>query len=138
MRSTSPGRSRFACPAVNKEDLVLHQVHWTKLTADVTASVVSLALIWKGHRRLGLTVHLGVPVLASAVLLRADTEPLRSTRRGRYVLKHMPVAVQTVRLAGDAVMTIGAWRRNGLVIAVGTLVVVAGWSHGLVVGRSKR
>ena len=121
-----------------KEDLVLHQVHWAKLTADVTASVVSLALIWKGHRRLGLSIHLGPPVLASAVLLRADTERLRSTRRGRYVLKHMPVAAQTVRLAGDAVMTIGAWRRNGPVIAVGTLVVVSGWSHGLVASRSRR
>ena len=124
---------------MNKEDLVLHQVHWAKLTADVTASVVSLALIWRGHRRLGLTIHLGLPVLASAVLLlRADTERLRSTRRGRYVLKHMPVAAQTVRLAGDAVMTIGAWRRNWLVVAVATLVVVAGWSHGLVAGRSRR
>src|ERR1700739_1559558 len=99
MQSTSQGRSRFACPAMNKEDLVLHQVHWAKLTADVTASVVSLALIWRGHRRLGLTIHLGLPVPASAVLLlRADPERLRSTRRGRYVLKHMPVAAQTVRL----------------------------------------
>jgi len=122
---------------MTKEDLVLHQVHWAKLTADVTASVVSLALIWKGHRRLGLAIHLGIPVLASAVLLRADIEQLRSTRRGRYVLKHMPVAAQTVRLAGDAVMTIGAWRRNRLVIAAGTVVVVAGWSHGLVVSSRR-
>jgi hypothetical protein len=29
-------------------------------------------------------------------------------------------------------MTVGAWRRNGRVIAMGTLIVVAGWSHGLV------
>jgi hypothetical protein len=120
---------------MNKEDLLLHQVHWAKLVADVATSGVSLALIWKGHRRLGLSIHFGIPVLASAVLLRADIGPLRSTRRGRYVLKHMPPAAQTVRLAGDGVMTIGAWRRNGLVIAVGTLVVVAGWSHGLVAGR---
>ena len=123
---------------MNKDDLVLHQVHWAKLTADVAASVASLALIWKGRRKLGLTIHFCIPVFASAVLMGADTGPLRSTRRGRYVLEHMPVAAQAVRLAGDAVMTIGAWRRNGLVIAVGTLVVVAGWSHGLAVGRCRR
>jgi hypothetical protein len=123
---------------MNKDDLVLHQVHWAKLTADVAASIVSLTLIWKGHRRLGLIVHLGTRVLASAVLLRADTQTLRSTRRGKYVLEHMPVAAQAVRLAGDAVMTIGARRRNGPVIAIGTLVVVAGWSHGLVAGRHGR
>jgi hypothetical protein len=122
---------------MNKDDLVLHQVHWAKLTADVAASIVSLTLIWNGHRRLGLIVHLGTPVLASAVLLRADTQTLRSTRRGQYVLEHMPVAAQAVRLAGDAVMTIGVWRRNGPVIAIGTLVVVAGWSHGLVAGRQR-
>jgi hypothetical protein len=123
---------------MNKDDLVLHQVHWAKLTADVAASVGSLALIWTGHRRLGLTIHLGIPVLASAVLMRADTGPLRLTRRGRYVLEHMPVAAQAVRLAGDTVMIVGAWRRNGVVIAAGTVVVVAGWSHGLAVGRSGR
>ena len=123
---------------MNKDDLVLHQVHWAKLTADVAASVGSLVLIWKGHRRLGLTIHLGIPVLASAVLMRADTGALRLTRRGRYVLEHMPVAAQAVRLAGDAVMTIGAWRRNGVVIGAGAVVVVAGWSHGLAVGRSGR
>jgi hypothetical protein len=123
---------------MNKDDLVLHQVHWAKLTADVAACVGSLALIWKGHRTLGLTVHLGIPIIASAVLMRADTGPLRLTRRGRYVLEHMPVAAQGVRLTGDAVMTIGAWRRNGAVIAAGTVVVVAGWSHGLAVGRRRR
>jgi hypothetical protein len=123
---------------MNKDDLVLHQVHWAKLTADVAASVASLALIWKGHRRLGLFIHLCIPVLASAVLMSADTGPLRSTRRGGYVLKHMPPAAQAVRLAGDAVMTIGAWRRNLLVIAAGTLVVVAGWSRGLAVGHYRR
>jgi hypothetical protein len=44
----------------------------------------------------------------------------------------MPAAAQAVRLEGDAVMTVGAWRRNGRVIAIGTLIVVAGWSHGLI------
>ena len=117
---------------MNKEDLALHQVHWAKLGADGAASIVSLILIWNGYRVLGLTVHFLTPPLASAALLRADTNALRSTRRGRYVLKHMPAAAQAVRLAGDAVMTVGAWRRNGRVIAMGTLIVVAGWSHGLV------
>jgi hypothetical protein len=121
---------------MNKEGLLLHQVHCAKLCADVAASIVSLALIWKGHRRLGLIVHLGIPVLASAVLLRADTETLRSTRRGKYVLKHMPPAAQAVRLVGDAVMTVGAVRRDIFVIAIGTLVVVVGWSHGAVLGHS--
>jgi hypothetical protein len=117
---------------MNTEDLVLHQVHWAKLAADGGASIVSLALIWHGRRILGLIVHFLVPAIASAALLRADATRLRSTRRGRYVLNHMPAGAQAVRLAGDAVMTVGAWRHNGLLIGAGTLIVIAGWSHGLI------
>jgi hypothetical protein len=117
---------------MSKDELLLHQVHWTKLTADGTASIVSLVLIWTGHRVVGLIVHFVIPAVASAVLLRTDTRPLRSTRRGRYVLQHMPPVAQAVRLAGDAVMTVGAWRRSGFLIIAGLLIVIAGWSHGLI------
>jgi len=116
---------------MSKDEFVLHQVHWTKLAADGTASIVSLVLIWTGHRIVGLIVHFVPPIVASALLQRADTSPLRSTRRGRYVLEHMPPVAQAVRLVGDAVMTVGAWRRNGFLIAMGALIVLAGWSHGM-------
>ena len=118
---------------MNTEDLALHQIHWAKLAADAAAEIVSLPLIWTGHRTIGLVVHFLTPAIASAALLRADTTRLRSTRRGRYALKHMPPAAQAVRLAGDAVTTVGAWQRNGFLIAAGAVIVVAGWSHGLVV-----
>jgi hypothetical protein len=117
---------------VSKDELLLHQVHWTKLTADGTASIVSLVLIWTGHRIVGLIVHFVTPAVASAVLLRTDTSPLRSTRRGRYVLEHMPPVAQAVRLVGDAIMTVGAWRRSGYLIITGLLIVIPGWSHGLI------
>jgi hypothetical protein len=118
---------------MNTEDLVLHQIHWAKLAADAAAEIVSLPLIWTGRPTTGLVVHFLTPAIASAALLHADTTRLRSTRRGRYVLAHMPPAAQAVRLAGDAVMTAGAWQRNGFLIAAGALIVIAGWSHGLVV-----
>jgi hypothetical protein len=114
----------------NREEIVLHQVHWAKLAADVGASIVSLRLIWTGRRRIGLAVHFLVPVAASAALLRADTAALRDTRRGRYVLENMPPSAQAVRLAGDAVMTAGAWWRSRLLIVFGGLIVAAGWSFG--------
>ena len=118
---------------MNKDELVLHQAHWAKLAADGTASIVSLVLIWTGHRIVGLIVHFVTPAVASAALLRVDTSRLRSTRRGRYVLKHMPPVAQAVRLAGDALMTVGAWRRCGPLIVAGAVIVIAGWSQGLFV-----
>ena len=44
----------------------------------------------------------------------------------------MPPAAQAVRFAGDAVMTVGAWQRDGLLVAAGALTVSAGWSHGVI------
>jgi hypothetical protein len=43
----------------------------------------------------------------------------------------MPPAAQAVRLAGDAVMAYGAWRRRPGVMAAGLAAVALGWSHGL-------
>lgn len=118
---------------MNEEDLVLHQIRWAKLAADAGAELVSLPLIWTGRRTPGLVVHFLMPAVASVALLRADNTRLRSTRRGKYVLEHMPPSAQAVRLAGDVVMTFGAWRRDALLVAAGVVVVVAGWSHGLIV-----
>jgi hypothetical protein len=40
--------------------------------------------------------------------------------------------MQAVRLAGDVVVTIGARRWQPGLMAVGLMIVIAGWSHGLV------
>jgi len=64
-------------------------------------------------------------------------EPLRETAAGRYLLAHMPPSAVAVRLAGDVVMAVGSWRRRPLWIALGLLVVAAGWSQGLIDGGQK-
>jgi hypothetical protein len=124
---------------VNNDSLLLHQVHWAKLGADTSASVVSLALIWSGHRSAGVAIHLAAPVAGStAVLALADMDRLRHTMRGRYALAHMPPRAQAVRLLGDSVMTIGAWKRDPGLVAAGLTLVAAGWSFGLSGSRWRR
>jgi hypothetical protein len=59
---------------------------------------------------------------------------LRQHPAGRYVLAHMPPAAEAVRLAGDAVMTYGTWRRRPAVVVAGLALVGLGWSHGLGAG----
>ena len=89
-------------------------------------------LLWRRQLAWGLVLHILPPVLASAAVLRwADLEALRGRRFGRYVLAHMPPVAQGVRLAGDAMMTYGAWRRRPAAVAAGLTVVGLGWSHGL-------
>ena len=112
------------------EKLIVHQVHPAKIGADVTASLVSNALLWRGRPRAALAVRLLLPAAGSlAVLTLADLDALAQTPRGRYVLAHMPPSAQAVRLAGDALMGLGVHRRSVVLLGAGAAVIAAGWSH---------
>lgn len=113
------------------EGALLHQVHPAKIGADVTASIVSNVLLWREKPRTAVAVRCVLPIAGSAAVLGlADLDALARTRRGRYVLAHMPPAAQAARLAGDALMGLGAYRRSPTLFAAGAAVVLLGWSHG--------
>ncbi len=110
----------------------VHQVHGAKIGADVGAAIVSNVLLWRERPAAAMAVRVLVPVAASGVVLAlADLDGLSRTRRGRYVLAHMPASAQAVRLAGDALMGLGAYRRSAPLLLAGAAVIGAGWSHGL-------
>lgn len=112
------------------EGALLHQVHPAKIGADVTASIVSNILLWRERPVTAVAVRYVLPIAGSAaVLAMADLDALARTRRGRYVLAHMPPSAQAARLAGDALMGFGAYRRSPALFAAGAAVVVLGWSH---------
>jgi hypothetical protein len=123
-------------PVSLRQALLVSQVHPAKLTADISASLISLTLLWRGYRRTGMIVHYGLPMVGSAaVLVTADLDRLATTTAGRYVRDHMPPAAQAVRLAGDALTVWGARRRSRGLIALGLAVVVLGWCHRLLPTR---
>lgn len=112
------------------DGVLIHQVHAAKISADVTASIVSNVLLWKSRPMAAMVVRTVVPVASSvAVLGLADLDVLVRTRRGRYVLVHMPPSAQAVRLAGDALMGLGAHRRSSALLVAGAAVIAIGWSH---------
>jgi hypothetical protein len=112
------------------DKVLLHQAHPAKIAADVTASVVSDVLLWKARPKAALAVRVLLPVTGSlAVLGLADLDALASTARGRYVLAHMPPTAQALRLAGDALMGLGARRRSFPLLLTGAAVIAAGWMH---------
>ena len=134
MRGDSIGARPLRAPAPlpARDALLVSQVHPAKLAVDVGASLVSIGLLWRGHRRTGMIIHYGLPVVGSAVVLAAaDLDRLATTPAGRYALEHMPPSAQAVRLAGDAITVWGARRRSRALVALGLGVVVAGWCHGL-------
>lgn len=124
-------RPTLALP-VNGEEIILHQVHPVKLAFDISASLISNVLLWRHRLGAGVLSRYLLPVAGSALVLRfADLERIRNTGQGRYVLGHMPPSSTAVRLAGDTVMAVGAWRRKAGWMAVGGLLVIAGWAHGM-------
>jgi len=119
--------------------VLLHQVHTLKLAADISGSVLSDVFLWQRRLLPGIVVRLALPIAGSGVVLSlADVERLRATRRGQYVLENMTPGATAVRLAGDIVMAVGAWQRKPVLISLGLLVVMAGWSKGLLIGLNGR
>jgi hypothetical protein len=112
------------------EGALLQQVHPAKIGADVTASIVSDLLLWRERPATAVAVRYVIPLASSAAVIGfADLDALSRTRRGRYVLAHMPLAAQVIRLAGDAVMGVGAYRRSPVLFTAGAALVMLGWSH---------
>ena len=117
---------------MDAETVLVHQVHPLKLAFDISASVISNTLLWQRRLAAGLLTRYLLPVIGSALVIRfGDLEALRQTPRARYVLEHMPPASTALRLGGDTVMAIGAWRRRPSWLVAGALLVAVGWSRGL-------
>ena len=116
---------------MDRDAVLLHQVHPLKLTADVSASMLSNVLLWRHRLGAGIAVRTLLPMAGSGfVMTMCDVDGLRDTESGRYVLQHMTSEATAIRLAGDAVMALGSWRRDLNMVGLGLLMVAVGWSHG--------
>jgi hypothetical protein len=112
--------------------VLVHQIHPAKLMVDIGTSVMSDVLLWRRRLIAGLVVRYMSPALGSALVLRfADVDRLSMTRTGQYALTHMPPSMMAVRLTGDTLTAVGAWKHRPAWIALGALLIVLGWSHGL-------
>ena len=60
----------------------------------------------------------------------ADLAPRKRSAFGRYVEKYMTPAMQGVRVAGNVVMSLGAWYRRADVLLRGLVMILAGWLRG--------
>ena len=116
---------------MDRQAYLLHQVHAAKLASDISADIASTWLMWQRRVPAALAAGFLPAVIASTLVTRRDLSELAGTRRGRYVLTHMPPAAQALRLAGQAVAWRGAYQHRLAGIAAGHALIAAGWSHGL-------
>jgi hypothetical protein len=93
--------------------------------------------MWRRHARHALVVAFVPSALASSAVLRRDVSRLDATRRGRYVLNHMPPVAQMLRVFGQLVTWRAAYRQRSSGVAAGALTILIGWSHGLLPVRRR-
>jgi len=117
---------------INREKWLYHQLHPVKLLVDWGAGLFSLYPLWRHELAVGMAVMLMPPVVASIlVMLFADLEPYARSRLGQSLARSMSRLTEAIRLAGMAVMALGAWYHGWLLIAAGLLLIAAGWLLGL-------
>src|SRR5260370_39456894 len=120
----------------DRDAILVHQVHPVKLAFDIAASLVSNALLWQHRLAAGLASRYLLPIAGSALVLSfADIDRLRNTKRGQYVLHHMPPASTALRLGGHTLMAVGSWRRKPSWGGARTPLAAAGWAHGALFWR---
>ena len=117
-----------------REKVLYHQIHPLKLLTDWGTGAISFYLLWRRHLRAALLVQFVPAIMVSSALVRwANLEPWKQSAFGRYVEEYMTPPMQGVRVAGNVVMSLGAWyRRPGLLLA-GLLMILFGWLRGLLV-----
>ena len=122
---------------MDRQAYLLHQVHTAKLATDISAGIVSGWLMWQRRVPAALLAGFVPAAVASALVMRRDLSVLADTRRGRYVMAHMPPVAQALRLAGQVVVWRAEYEHRLAGIVVGHALVAAGWSHGLLASAER-
>ncbi len=114
-----------------QEKQLYHQIHPLKLATDWGTGSLSFYLLWRRRLRAALIVQCIPEIVVSGALIRwADLEPQKQSAFGRYVEEYLTPAMQGLRFAGNAVMSLGAWYRRPGLLVVGLLIILGGWLRG--------
>jgi hypothetical protein len=113
------------------EKLLYHQIHPAKLAADITGSLISTYLMWRGKFGPAMLTAFVPAILASVLVVRfADLERLKQSPFGHYIGQFMTGRIEAWRFAGQVVMWVGAWYHHFWLILVGVATVITAWMSG--------
>lgn len=118
---------------MNRRDgLTYHQIHPAKLATDWAFGLVSLIPFWNHQLLLGLILACIPSAIASHMLISyVDLNRYKYSAFGHYMSAHMNGWLQTVRLGGFFLMTLGAWQHDVLIIALGLALILLAWLNGI-------
>jgi hypothetical protein len=115
-----------------RDRLILHQIHPIKILIDVVSVIIALVLLWQEQWLVAAVVLLIPRTWASMVIMnRADLSRLAETRLGRYARRYLTRPVEFGRSVGVAVMLVGAWFHQPVILAAGLVVIAGSLGSGL-------
>jgi hypothetical protein len=116
-----------------QEKTLYHQIHPLKLLTDWSMGIIALVLFWQHALFAALAVAFIPSILVSLALVRlADLGTYKQSRFGQYVHKYMTRSMEALRLAGYAVMAVGAWLHLAWLIPLGLVTILFGWLRGAI------
>jgi len=119
-----------------EERSLYHQIHPLKLLTDWSTGLLALYLFWRHNLAPALVIAVVPSAIVSFVLIRlANLERYKESMFGRYVRQYMTRQIEVIRLAGYAVMAVGAWAHIIWLIPLGLFIILLGWIRGLIFPR---
>lgn len=116
-----------------QEKSLYHQIHPLKLLTDWSTGIVALVLFWRHALFAALAVAFIPSVLVSIALVRwSDLDKYKQSQFGQYIHTYMTRSMEALRLAGYAVMGVGAWIHQAWTIPLGLLVILFAWLRGVI------
>ena len=115
-----------------KEKKLYHQIHPLKLSIDVFTGFFTTWLAWR-HNIVWFLILFLLPSVVVSLLLGsfANLEPYKNSPLGKYIKKYMTVSAEIIRLSGQILMWVAAWYHLTLLILIGFVIIIAGWTSGL-------
>ena len=103
-----------------QEKSLYHQIHPLKLFTDWSTGLIALYFFWQNNLLAALVIGFIPSVLVSLALVRfVNLEKYKQSSFGKYIQQYMTRRVEIARLAGYAVMAVGAWYHVIWLIPVG-------------------
>ena len=122
-----------------KEKILYHQIHPLKLFIDISTGLFTTYLAWEHELAWFLIFFLLPSVIITLLLFEyADLERLKNSSSGKYVEQYMTTLMTALRLGGQIMMWVAAWFHWPMIIILGALLIIRGWSHGLILRAKEK
>ncbi|NUN69040.1 MAG: hypothetical protein HUU02_04965 [Bacteroidetes bacterium] len=114
------------------EKNLYQQIHPLRLATDWISGFVACYLFWQQEVAGGIIIAFIPSLFVSLVLMRfVELEKVKNSAFGRYYKRTHKQILDTLRLAGFAVMAIGSYNQSLPAAAAGLLLIIGTWTIGI-------